>query len=73
MNTVKILKVALAVATVLTTLGTLTITVWGVVAAQWGLAATCLLLTAGFGYFSYRDYKLFFGPKPKSGFIKYGS
>lgn len=57
------LKIVLAVATLFTTLGMLGLAVWGVTASQWGLALTCLLLAGGFGYFSYRDYKFFFGAK----------
>lgn len=62
----KILRVILAVATLLTALGTLGLGVYALTIAQWGLFATCLLLTGGFGFFVYRDYKFFFGDKGES-------
>jgi len=56
-------RVVIAVATLLTTLAMLGLSVFALTLPHFGLFFTCLLLTGGFGYFSYRDYKFFFGKK----------
>lgn len=58
------LRIVLAIATLLTTLFLTGLFVYALFIAQWGLAITCLLLSLGFGYFDYMDYKFFFVKKP---------
>lgn len=64
------LKVVLAVATLLTNVFIVGLFTWTVFFSQLTgqpkvlLAVTCALLLPAFSYFSYRDYKSFFGPKP---------
>jgi positive regulator of sigma E activity len=64
------LKVVLAVATLLTNVFIAGLFVWTVFFSQLAgqpkvlLAVTCALLLPAFSYFSFRDFKTFFGPKP---------
>ncbi len=58
------LRIVLSIATLLTSLFMLGLSIYGLVVQQWILTVVCLFLTAGFGYFNYIDYKFFFTPKP---------
>lgn len=55
------IKLALAVATLLTSISLFGFSIYGLVIHQWLLFSVCLLLTAGFGYFNYIDFKSIFG------------
>lgn len=54
-------RIILAVLTLLTTLALVSFAVVGLVIGQPLLTVVCLLLSAVFGYFDYRDYQFFFG------------
>lgn len=59
-----VLRIILAIATLLTTLFLLGLAIFALTVPHWGLFFVCLFLAAGFGYFDYADYKHFFPPKP---------
>lgn len=59
----EVLRIVLAILTLLTALAMLGLTVFALTIPHLGLFVVCLLLTAGIGYFSYRDYLRFFGKK----------
>jgi hypothetical protein len=64
------LRIILAVATLLTTLGALGFGVYGLTIPHVGLSVTCFVLAAMFGLFVYHDYQYFFGKKADAGQTK---
>jgi len=60
----KVLRIFLAILTLLTVLAMLGFCVLALTIPNVGMFVVCLLLAVGFGYFSYRDYEFFFGRKP---------
>lgn len=68
---VEALRIVLAIFTLLTVLAMLGLSVFALTIPHLGLFVVTLILAAGIGYFSYRDYLRFFGKKttdePKQG------
>jgi hypothetical protein len=58
-----VFRIVLAVLTLLTVLALLGFAVFALTIPHVGLFIVCLMLAAGFGVFSYRDYVFFFGGK----------
>lgn len=57
-------RLIMAIITVLVTLVLFGLAVWGLFTSIWGMAITCGMLSAGFGYFCYNDYLFLSGKKP---------
>ncbi len=57
------IKTILAIATLLTTLAMLGLTIFGLTIPHWGLAISCFALTIMFGLFVRNDYYYFFQKK----------
>lgn len=61
---VQVLRIILAIATLLTTLGCAAGSVWSFATGKPALlGVTCALLTVGFSFFVKNDYNYFFGKK----------
>lgn len=58
-----VLRIVLAIFTLLTVLAMLGFAVFALTIPHFGLFAVTLILAVGIGYFSYRDYLRFFGKK----------
>jgi len=57
------IRIIVAILTLLTVLAMLGFAVFALTIPHAGLFIVCLVLALGFGYFSYADYKRFFGKK----------
>lgn len=61
----KVARAIISLATLITLILLLVGMVWGVAVKIPIMAVTCLLLSLGFGLFSYRDFKYYFGKNEK--------
>jgi heme A synthase len=60
------LKIIIAIATLLTTLAMLGVTIYGLTIPHWGLVISCFALTILLGFFVRNDYYYFFQKKDDS-------